>query len=215
MRSVPRWTVISSGVAPVLLVGGWLAAGALQSPGYDPVSDTISALAGTTAAYSWIMTGVLFALGLCHWATAYGLRVVSTPGRVALACGGLASVLVALAPESAAGPSARHSASAAFGVVAMGVWPGLAAQYGRPGPRVLRPLVSNAAMAMTLVIALWFLYALRGHGTAGLAERVLTGFQTLWPLVVVASCLRYAARTAPSGATRDARTESSPGGQRP
>jgi nitrate reductase NapE component len=42
----------------------------------------------------------------------------------------VASVLVALSPESSTGPSARHSAAVAFGVVATGLWPCLAADYG-------------------------------------------------------------------------------------
>ncbi|MBB4921134.1 hypothetical protein [Kitasatospora kifunensis] len=55
-------------------------------------------------------------------------------------------------------------------------------------------MASNAVAALTPVAALWFLFSLREHGTAGLAERTLTGVQTVWPFLVVSSCLRYATR---------------------
>ena len=47
MRGVPWWGVISAAAAPVLLIGGWTVAAGLQ-PRFDPVSDTISALAAIT-----------------------------------------------------------------------------------------------------------------------------------------------------------------------
>jgi hypothetical protein len=37
--------------------------------------------------------------------------------------------------------------------------------------------------------AAWFLIELHGHGAAGLAERILTGAQASWPLIVVVACL--------------------------
>ena len=44
MRDVPWWGVVSSVAAPVLLVGGFTVAASLQ-PGFNPVADTVSALA--------------------------------------------------------------------------------------------------------------------------------------------------------------------------
>jgi hypothetical protein len=45
------------------------------------------------------------------------------------------------------------------------------------------------ASLLMLAAAGWFLVALRGHGAAGLAERVLTTYQSVWPLIVVLCCL--------------------------
>jgi hypothetical membrane protein len=126
MQGVNRWAVLSSAAAPVVLVGGWLVAAMLQPPGYDPSSQTISTLAAHGSADSWLMTAAIFATGLCHTVTALGLRIVALSGRVALACGGVASVLVAWFPEPDSGPSMRHTAVTSVGV---------AARPGRCGPR--------------------------------------------------------------------------------
>ncbi|MFC1420743.1 DUF998 domain-containing protein [Streptacidiphilus cavernicola] len=190
MQPLPRWALLSSGSAPVLLVGGWAVAGALQRSGYDPLTQTISALAGYGAAYRWIMTGVMFAVGACYAATAAGLRGVAAPGRIALACGGAASVLVALSPEPAAGPTLRHTAAAVVGVVALAVWPLLASERGPAARWVLRPWLAAAVTGLCLLSALWFLVSLRGDGPAGVAERLVTGLEALWPFVVVAACVR-------------------------
>jgi hypothetical protein len=45
MSLIPWWALLSSGAAPVLLIGGWSAATVLQPTNYDPVTETISALA--------------------------------------------------------------------------------------------------------------------------------------------------------------------------
>ena len=45
MRLVAWWALLSSGIAPVILVGGWTAAEVLEGPDYNPVTQTISVLA--------------------------------------------------------------------------------------------------------------------------------------------------------------------------
>ncbi|RQX16570.1 DUF998 domain-containing protein, partial [Micromonospora chalcea] len=57
MRAVPSWAVVTAAAAPALLVAGWTVAGARQGPGYDPVRDTISELAGEGATDPWLMGG--------------------------------------------------------------------------------------------------------------------------------------------------------------
>ena len=79
MRPIPWWALASAGAAPVLLVGGWTLADALQPPGYDPVRDTISALAALGATDRWVMTSALAGLGACHVVTALGLRPARPP----------------------------------------------------------------------------------------------------------------------------------------
>lgn len=191
---------MSSGSAPVLLIGGWTVAGALQRPGYDPLTQTISSLAAYGAAYRWLMTGVMIAVGICYAVTAIGLRGVASPGRIMLGCGGMAAMLVALSPEPVSGTTVRHTAAAAVGVVALAVWPLLAAQRHPARPWVLDPRLSALVTAVLLLAALWFLITLRGHGPAGAAERVVTAAEALWPPIVVAACLRIRGPRSPASA---------------
>ncbi|GGT94212.1 MULTISPECIES: DUF998 domain-containing protein [Streptomyces] len=189
MRSVPRWALFSSGSAPVLLVGGWMIAAQLEGPAYDPVRQTISVLAAYGAAGFWVMTGAFLALGLCHLLTAWGLRAAAFAGRVALAGGGVAALVVALLPAPSSGGSLRHGAVAVIGFALLALWPVLAADRGRSAPWGLRPVPALAATTAMALGAGWFLIELNGHGAAGVAERLVTCMQSLWPLVVVVSCV--------------------------
>ena len=92
MSTVPRWALLSAGGAPLFLVGGWTLAQSAQSGGFDPVRQTISALAATGTDHRWIMTIGLAGLGLCHLTTALGLVSAAPAGRALLALGGLATV---------------------------------------------------------------------------------------------------------------------------
>ena len=47
---------VSSAAAPVLLIGGWTVAAGRQRGGFDPVVETISALAAHGADDRWLMT---------------------------------------------------------------------------------------------------------------------------------------------------------------
>lgn len=191
MRLVPWWALLSSGCAPVLLVGGWTIAALLQGPGYDPATQTISVLAADGASGQWLMTGMLIALGFCHLITSYGLRTAALAGRVALACGGVSAIALSLSPPPSSGGSLRHGSVVAIGFALLAVWPVLAADHSRAGPWALRPAPSLAASALMAVGAAWFLVELQSHGAAGVAERILTFAQSLWPFVVVTSCLRH------------------------
>lgn len=186
MRPVPWWAVLSAALAPVLLIGGWTVAAGLQPTGYSPVRDTISALAGLGATDRWVMTVGLAALGICHLVTALGLRPAAAPGRLLLAAGGAATVLVAVFPVPAAGTSTAHAVAAGISFVALGLWPALAWRSGRPVPWALRPLVSIVSAAVLLGLLAWFVVQLSSDGRwVGLTERLVAGAQALWPLVVV------------------------------
>ena len=65
VRDVPWWGLLSSGAAPVLVVGGWMAATSLQPQSVDPVAETVSALAAVDAAERWVMTVTFLAVGVC------------------------------------------------------------------------------------------------------------------------------------------------------
>ncbi|GHH94589.1 DUF998 domain-containing protein [Streptomyces capillispiralis] len=194
MLLVPRWALFSSGCAPVLLIGGWAVAASLEGPAYDPTTQTISVLAAYGASGSWVMTGAFLALGACHLLTAWGLRAAATAGRVALAGGGVSALVVALVPAPSSGGSLRHGSVAVVGFVLLAVWPLLAVDGGRAAPWALRPAPSILATAVMVAGAVWFLVEMHRNGAAGVAERVVTALQSLWPFVVVASCLHDRAR---------------------
>ncbi|GAA3047466.1 DUF998 domain-containing protein [Streptomyces roseofulvus] len=195
MRSVPLWALVSSGCAPVLLIAGWVVAGHLEGSAYDPITQSISVLAAYGAPGFWVMTSALLGLGACHLLTACGLRVAVPAGRLALAGGGVASVLVALVPAPSSGGSLRHGSLAAVGFTLLALWPVLAARRDPTAPWGLRLVPALTATAFMGAGALWYVIETTRHGPAGIAERLVTCVQSLWPLVVVASCLRRPAVT--------------------
>lgn len=201
-QQVPWWGALSATVAPVLLIGGWTVAAALQENGFDQMSGTISALAALDADQRWVMTAGIAGTGLAHVVTALALRPASRPGRWWYAFGGLATVAVAVFPlpagESEGGaPLHTLTATAAFGLLA--TWPlveRLARRRrdgsGRDGealpPALRTPAVAAASFLLVGTLA-WFGVELGGD-RVGLAERVAAGTQALWPLVVVLSARR-------------------------
>jgi len=180
---LPRWTVASAVAAPVLLVGGWTLAEARQPPGYNPIRDTISALAARGATDRWVMTSALAGLGACYVITALGLRPAGRPGRVVLAGGGVATLLVAAFPQPVRGNSIWHTVAATVAFVSLGAWPAFAARH-RPCPRLLTRTSSTTATVVLLGLVAWFAAEIHG-GHRGLAERAAAGAQALWPLAVV------------------------------
>ena len=188
-EDVPRWGVLAAGAAPVLLVGGWTLAAARQPPTYDPRTDTLSALAAEGAADRWIMTLVFAAIGLCYVLTAIALREPALPGRIALATGGVATVLVAVFPQPSGGTSDTHGVAASIASSAIAVWPALAE---RREPRVSWPLRPVAAVSVSLVLIgllVWFVNELQREMLAGLSERTAAAAQALW-VAVAAAILR-------------------------
>ncbi|MFE1014784.1 DUF998 domain-containing protein [Streptomyces sp. NPDC058794] len=189
MRVVPRWVLVSSGCAPVLLIGGWSGAALFEGPAYDPATQTISVLGAHGAAGYWVMTTAFLALGVCHLLTAWGLRAAATAGRVALGGGGVAALAVALLPAPSSGGSLRHGAIAVVGFTLLAVWPLLAVDGTAAAPWALRIAPAVAVCALMAAGGAWFLFEMHRHGNAGAAERVVTFLQSLWPFVVAVSCL--------------------------
>ena len=179
----PWWGLVSSAAAPVLLIGGWTVAAGRQRGGFDPVVETISALAAHGADDRWLMTTALAGLGACHLTTALALRAAASPGRVLLAVGGVGTLLVALFPLPAGGGgSAAHTAAAAVSFVSLAAWPLLAGRAASESWPLRRP-VSVAAGAVLLCLVGWFFVELVADtDRVGLSERVTAGAQSLWPL---------------------------------
>ncbi|MFG1805605.1 DUF998 domain-containing protein [Streptomyces sp. NPDC049040] len=194
MGYVTWWAVVSSGCAPVLLVAGSTTATVLEGPTYNPVRQTISVLAAGRPAGYWTLTVMLVALGLCHVATACGLRAAALAGRIALGAGGVCAMVLALFPAPKTGGSFSHGSVVAVGFTLLALWPILAADRRAGAPWGLRRVPSFTVSGLMVLGAGWFLIELQVHGAAGVAERVLTIVQSLWPVVVVVSCLRHPRR---------------------
>ena len=186
------WAVASAALGAPILIGGWTFAAARQPPGYDPIRDTISALAGRGASDRWVMTSALAGLGVCHIATACGLRPASPAGRVLLAGGGVATLFVAGIPLPADGTSGAHAIAAGTSFLALGAWPIFASRHATSDAS-LRVDVSVVASGVLLALVAWFVVELR-RSRSGLAERAAAGAQALWPLVVVATARRAGKR---------------------
>jgi len=189
VRNVPWWGLVSSAAAPVLLVGGWSGAARLQPQPVDPVADTVSALAAVGAADRWVMTLTFALVGVCYIVTGIALRPAGAAGRLILAAGAAAGMLVAVNPQPAHGGSPSHALWASVGFAALAVWPAGAWRRGPEVPWALRPAVCAGVVVVLAVLVAWFgLEVVTGAGHAGLAERVLGLAQAVWPLMAVLSC---------------------------
>ena len=186
VRGVAWWGVLSSAIAPVLLIGGWTVAAALQPASFDAMTRTVSSLAALGATDRWVMAAVLAGVGACDVITGLALRPAAPAGRLILIAAGTAGLLVAVTPEPEGGGSLAHAFWAAFGLVALTAWPLGARRRGDGVPLGLRPAVSAWAAGVQLALLLWFAAELvAGGGQLGLAERVLGTVQAIWPLAVV------------------------------
>jgi hypothetical membrane protein len=188
VKRIPWWTVASAGAAPVLLGAGLAIAEVLQPSGYDPVRDTISALAAHGATDRWVMTSALAGLGACHVITAVGLQPARSAGRIVLAGGGVATMMVAAFPQPAHGNSVAHTVAATVAFIALASWPPFSAYRRSRAPLLRRSNCICATVAMLGLVA-WFAIEIHG-GQRGLSERAAAGAQALWPLAVVLTSRR-------------------------
>lgn len=187
--------MVSASTAPVLLVGGWLVAGALQPPGYSPARQTISVLAGHSAHDRWLMTLVFFLIGCCHLVTAAGLYGVRPEARALLVVAGLSGFALAVFAEPVHGSTTAHLAAATVATAALSLWPVTVARVQTSEPLLSVP-GSMAALVVFLGLVVWLLAETNGGAALGSAERVLTGVETLWPAVVVLALRRQSVRAA-------------------
>ena len=204
-RPVPPWAIISAGLTPILLTGGWLVAGTLQPASYNPVRDTVSVMAGHAGTDRWVMTGALLLVGGCHLVTAAGLGAIRVSARILLILAGLSSIGIATSPEPVVGSTPQHLAWTSFGAVIITVWPAFAARPGSPRPLILSRRGSAVVTAVFLTLLCWLVIETQGGSYLGMAERLTSSVQTSWPFVVAVVLWRHAARTGlptPRRATR-------------
>jgi hypothetical membrane protein len=192
VKAVPWWAIVAASGAPLVLIGGFLVAAALQPASYSPVRDTISELARQGATDSWLMTSALAGVGVCYLLAASGLRPARSAGRLLLAGGGVATLLIAGFRQPQHGYSLPHELAVIAAVLTCCTWPAFA-WHRRDSPLLLRPVPSLAAAAVSLGLAAW--YALESHGALlGLAERCAASAPPLWLLAVAVTTRRSQAR---------------------
>jgi Protein of unknown function (DUF998) len=194
-RTVPPWVIVSAGLTPILLTGGWLFAGALQPASYNPVRDTVSVMAGHAGTDRWVMTGALVLVGGCHLVTAAGLGAIRVSARVLLILAGLSSIGIAACPEPVVGSTPQHLAWTSFGAVIITVWPAFAARSGSPQPLIVSRPGSAVVTAIFLALLCWLVIETQGGSHLGMAERMTSSVQTSWPFMVAVVLWRHAART--------------------
>ena len=196
---VPDWAVGTALLAPVVLVGGWLMAGALQPASYSPMRQTISVLAGQSGTDRWVMTAALLLVGSCQIATGAGLTAVRMPARMLLILTGLSTLGIAATPEPATGPTSRHLAFAVSCVVTTAVWPGLVARRAPAQSWILSVCGCATVTVIFAGLSCWLLItAQEGGGDLGMVERLTSAAQGLFPLVV-ALALRQTPAHRPGG----------------
>src|SRR5712672_841993 len=189
-RTAHQWAIISAGLAPILLTGGYLVAGALQPASYSPMRKTISAMAGQAGTDRWVMTGGLFLIGGCYLVTAAGLTGVRASARALLIVAGLAGIGIAASPEPARGATPRHLAWTVLGAVTITVWPAFTARRTSPRPLILSACGSAAVTAVFAALLGWLLAETRDGSVLGLAERLTTSIQTCWPFIIAVTLRR-------------------------
>jgi hypothetical protein len=204
-RPVPGWAVGTALLAPVVLVGGWLIAGALQPASYSPMRQTVSVLAGHSGTDRWVMTAALLLVGSFQIATGAGLIAVGKPARVLLIATGLSTIGIAATPEPATGPTWRHLAFALSCVVTTVVWPVLVARRAPAQSWIVSVCGCATVTVIFAVLSCWLLIAARGGGgDLGMVERLTSAVQGLFPLVV-ALAVRQTAREAGNQRSRGPR----------
>lgn len=195
MKAIPWWAVAAASAGPVLLIGGFFVAAAIQPASYDPVRDTISELAERGATHPWVMTSALAGLGLCYLLIALGLEVAGRTARVLLASGGVATLLIAVFREPGHGYSLAHELAVIAAALTCCTWP-VFASHRADSPLLLTRNLSFAAAGVSLGLAAW--YALETHGALlGVAERCAAAAPPLWLFAVVVTAQRTIARRTP------------------
>ena len=176
-----RGAVASATTALVALVGGWTWAAMRQPDGFDPVRESISALAASETPHRWIMTVALVVTGLAHIGSALLLPRLRRGGRWLLGAAGLATVAVALVPlPSRADGSVAHTVVAAASFVLLALWPWFGAHSGAT-PLLRPPVARTATIVLTALVASLAVGAQAGM-PFGAHERVVAALLAVWPL---------------------------------
>jgi hypothetical protein len=160
--------------------------------------QTMSVLAGYAGTDRWVMTVALLLVGACQVATGAGLTGVRMPARILLMLTGLSTIGIAASPELTTGPTPLHLAFAVSCAATTALWPVLLVRRGPAQPWILGARGCATATVIFAGLSCWLLVAAQaGDGNLGMIERLTSGVQGLFPLVV-AVALRQALRRAAS-----------------
>lgn len=189
-----RWATVSTALAPLVMIGGWLVAETFQPPSYSPLQSSISGLAAVGATDRWIVTGALFLVGACYLVTAACLPSVRGPARIVLLIAGISSIGIAVSPVPLRGADPQHLAWTSLGAVAIAIWPAFTASRAPSQPLILRPRGAAAVTAVSVALLAWLIAETQGGSDLGLAERLVTGTQVAWPFIVILALRNASAR---------------------
>jgi hypothetical membrane protein len=195
-RTIPLWALLTAALAPISLVGCWLAAGFLQPARYDPVRQSISALAGAGASDRWIMTVGLYSVAICQILTGVGLCTARPGARTLLVAGGLAGLGVAVFPQTPHGPTTVHLTFTTVAVILLALWPATIVSR-QPAHPLLGVRRCATVTALFIALLLWLLAAAQGAGALGIAERIDTAIESAWPLVIIIAIRQGSPRLSP------------------
>lgn len=175
----------------------------MRTKSYDPISQTLSALA-VDGRGQWIMTAGLAVSAGCQIVTAIGLRVLPTLPRVALALAGCCGLAVAALPDRL-GTAIPHVAATGLAATLLTIWPLLTIPVVRPSGWTQRVRWTVSAFALLAGLLLWMSYDAWRGTHLGLSERTAATTEMLWPLVVVVSARRRLRRRTQTGETAPSR----------
>lgn len=188
---------MSAACAPVVLLASAGIARSVRIESYNPVSETLSALAADGRG-EWVMTAGLAISAGCQIVTAVGLRVLPLLPRAALALAGCCGLAVAALPDRL-GTATAHIAATGLGATLLAIWPLLTVPWARPISRSRRVRWAVAASVILAALLSWMCYDAWRGVHLGLSERSAATAEMLWPLVVVISArYRLRRRTKPA-----------------
>ncbi|WP_167837890.1 DUF998 domain-containing protein [Mycolicibacterium sp. NCC-Tsukiji] len=175
---------MTAAAAPAVLVGAAILARGALTTSYDPLSETLSVLAGRGSG-RWIMTAGFMLSAACQLATAMGLRVVRLSARIALATAGCCGLVVAAFPVTVSANVGTHLLAAGGELIALALVPILGMSSVPTTPPVCRPRCALTATLVLCALVLWVYYEATHGVFLGLAERLTAVTELAWPLVVV------------------------------
>jgi hypothetical protein len=181
---VPRWALVSAVGAPVSLLATATVAAKLHTSAYDPISQTMSVLAGTGSGAT-VMTAGFIMTAACQIVTAAGLYVLRPVPRIVLAFAGCCGLAVAAFPASLHHCVAPHLLAAAMGTGVLALWPVLAMSCAASAPAACRRCWAVSASIVFAALLAWVCFEANQGMLLGLAERVAVIGETFWPLAVV------------------------------
>lgn len=185
----PAWPIASAAAAPLVLVITATLARMDRTSAYDPISQTLSVLAGRGPG-DWIMTvGFVVSAG-CQIVTAVGLRALRPPPRVALALAGCCGLAVAAFPVTSNATNNAHILATGAGAIVLALWPVLSITTKASAPAIFRARWAIVASLVLTAMLAWVYYEATHGVILGLAERITAVGEMIWPLLVVMAARR-------------------------